>query len=130
MIDYPTTSSLLSWIIFTPLVGIGGIALSFGMTVTLWDCLVLTPIVWVVAMLPSLGGLGVREGAYVVLFKHFGGSEKALAMSLLLYALTLVASIAGGFLYSVFAGKVPPKAVEEMKEEDLRKLENEPLRRG
>jgi uncharacterized membrane protein YbhN (UPF0104 family) len=100
-------------------------ARSLGMTVTFWDCLVLTPVVWVIAMIPSLGGLGVREGAYVVLFKGFGGSEKAFAMSLILYAFTIAASVIGGILYVFFAGRVPPTAVEEMKETDLHILEQE-----
>jgi uncharacterized membrane protein YbhN (UPF0104 family) len=101
-------------------------ARALGMPISIWDCFFLIPLVWVASMIPSLGGLGVREGAYVLFFKNFGGSEKAFALSLLYYSFTICASLIGGICY-LFAGKIPQGALEKMEEEDLKKLEEVPL---
>ena len=76
----------------------------------------------VISMIPSLGGLGVREGAYVLFFSGFGGSEKAFALGLLYFATTIGASIIGGICY-LFTGRVAPEELEKMEEEDMKILE-------
>lgn len=55
------------------------------------------PCVLIVQVLPlGIGGLGIREGALVVLLSGIGvASEQAVALGLALYALTLVASLIG-----------------------------------
>jgi uncharacterized membrane protein YbhN (UPF0104 family) len=67
--------------------------------------LVAVPIVTLAAMLPvTLGGLGVREGAWLLLL---GGSgippEQTLAFSLLFFATNLVTGLVGGLVF-VLAG--------------------------
>ncbi len=101
-------------------------ALALGIEMTLWDSFILVPLVWVVSMIPSLGGLGVREGAYVLFFGKFSGNDKAFALGLLYFALTILASVIGGICY-LFAGRVSSEELEKMKEEDMKKLEEEPL---
>jgi len=101
-------------------------AQALGIDMSLWDSFILIPLVWVASMIPSLGGLGVREGAYVLFFGRFSGNDKAFALGLLYFALTILASIIGGVCY-LFAGKVSAEELEKMQEEDMKKLEEEPI---
>ncbi len=57
------------------------------------------PIVTVASMLPSLNGLGIREGAYVYFLGGIVGHEQALAISLLWLALFLGVRLSGGLVY-------------------------------
>ena len=75
---------------------------------------VLVPIVWLAMMLPiSIGGLGVREGAFVLLFSQVGMSgELALALSLLVLALTVAQSLLGGIVFLLDrTGSAPDRVV-------------------
>ncbi len=61
------------------------------------------PVVVFISMLPSVGGIGVREGAMVAFFTPITGRETAFAVSLLgLFSLLLV-SFAGGIIYLVWS---------------------------
>jgi len=62
---------------------------------------VVVPIVWVMTLLPSLNGLGVREGAFVYLLKAYMPSDKAFAVSILVLASLLIFGIIGGFIYAL-----------------------------
>ncbi len=89
------------------LVGLGGILLSIGewwamgravgidLPYTVY-CLVV-PLVWIISMLPSVGGMGVREGGFVYLMSLFGVAKSpALAVAALyLIAQTLLAGVGG-----------------------------------
>lgn len=72
-----------------------GISLSFAhfaVFVPLLSTLLLVPI--------TIGGLGVRESGYVLLFGQAGvPQDQALALSLLTYATALASGIIGGLLY-------------------------------
>lgn len=57
------------------------------------------PIVCTMSMAPSINGLGVREGAFVVLFKHLIGQNGALALAILYFGLNFAASLVGGLMY-------------------------------
>jgi len=65
--------------------------------------LVLVPIIWLITMLPvSIGGLGVRELAFVALFTQVGmEAELAFAISLVVFALALGQSIIGGVVFAI-----------------------------
>jgi glycosyltransferase 2 family protein len=67
------------------------------------------PIIAVSTMLPSLGGLGVREGMYVLLFTQVGVDKNhALALALARDASLLVLGLIGAVIYvaqSVLAGR-------------------------
>ncbi|HNX91130.1 MAG TPA: lysylphosphatidylglycerol synthase transmembrane domain-containing protein [Candidatus Omnitrophota bacterium] len=57
------------------------------------------PVVSFVSMIPSIGGLGVREGAMVAFFTPIVGRGSAFAVSVLLLLGLFVTSIIGGFFY-------------------------------
>lgn len=61
------------------------------------------PLITLISMLPaSINGIGVREGAYVFFLSRIGISEsEAVALSLLVYTLSLAASLAGGVIYII-----------------------------
>lgn len=60
---------------------------------------ILMSIVSIISMLPSIGGLGLREGAMVAFFGPFIGNEKAFSVSILLLAVLLIVSLVGAFIY-------------------------------
>src|SRR3989338_9659804 len=63
------------------------------------------PLVSVASMMPSINGLGVREGAFVYFLKEFISRESAVAVSILYLAIILIMSLIGGILY-LFSGKL------------------------
>jgi len=75
-------------------------AASLGAGLNLRIIFLLMPIVSIISMLPSIGGLGFREGAIVLLFKDFIGSDNALAISILLLVTLLLTSAAGACFYA------------------------------
>lgn len=77
------------------------LALSLGIEVSLIYYFLFIPIVLAVGMLPvSLNGLGVREGAWVVLFGQVGvAAAQAFTMSVLSFFVMTVVSLIGGFFY-------------------------------
>lgn len=79
------------------------IALALGVHLSPWYFFAFVPIISFSLTLPvSLGGLGVREGAYVLLFGQAGVlPEQALALSLAYYAITVATGLLGGLVYAV-----------------------------
>ncbi|TMK16788.1 MAG: hypothetical protein E6G68_09520, partial [Actinobacteria bacterium] len=58
-------------------------------------------------MLPSINGLGFREGAYIWALGRFGiGHNQAFAYGLLVDALLYMTSLAGGAVYLIRGGEV------------------------
>jgi len=63
------------------------------------DYLVFVPLVSLALLLPSIGGIGVRELSYVGLFTQIGAApEQAMAMSLIIYLATVITGLLGGVL--------------------------------
>jgi uncharacterized protein (TIRG00374 family) len=62
---------------------------------------IFVPILSSLTALPiSIGGLGVREGGYMLLFGQIGVAyDRSVAVSLLFYAILLFTGLAGGLLY-------------------------------
>lgn len=60
---------------------------------------IIVPIVWIMTLLPSLNGLGIREGAFVYLLKAYMPAEKAFAISILVLASLAVFGVIGGIIY-------------------------------
>lgn len=83
------------------------IARGINLSVSYLQLLVIITVAICVTSLPvSIGGHGVREGAFVLMFAAFGaislernGSEDAILFSVLFFALPLVWSVLGGLLY-------------------------------
>jgi glycosyltransferase 2 family protein len=65
---------------------------------------ILVPVVHLLSMLPSLNGLGIREGAYIYFLKGQIGADKAAALSILYLALLFFLSIIGGLIYLLKPG--------------------------
>ena len=76
-------------------------ALALGIQLPIITYLVVVPLIFLVALMPiSVGGLGVRETAFVTLFGLVGVSpEAAFTLSLLLYVISMVTTIPGAYLY-------------------------------
>lgn len=66
--------------------------------------LIFVPIITIITMIPvSVSGLGLREGAFSLLFSQVGVSHEAcVAMSLLYYLMSLTTALPGGILYSLY----------------------------
>ena len=64
---------------------------------------VFVPVIWLITMLPiSIGGLGVREGAFVVLFSQVGmTTELAFAVALVVLVLSLGQGALGGIVFAL-----------------------------
>ncbi|MBL7158378.1 MAG: flippase-like domain-containing protein [Candidatus Omnitrophica bacterium] len=73
---------------------------SLGTGLSLRIIFLLMPLVSLISMLPSIGGLGFREGAIVLLFKDFIGSDNAFAISILLLVILLLTSVIGAGFYA------------------------------
>jgi uncharacterized protein (TIRG00374 family) len=75
---------------------------------------IIVPIVAIMTLIPSVNGLGVREGTFVYLLKTYMPSEKAFAISILILASLIIFSIIGGCVYgfkkSIFTLK--PEEIE------------------
>ena len=85
----------VSWIGVNVLLG-----WSLSIQATLVQYLVFVPLVSLSLLLPSVGGLGVRELTYVGLFGLVGvPEEKAFALGLLVYAVNVATGLIGGTIY-------------------------------
>ena len=79
------------------------IAYSFGLDVPFVYFLVVIPIITVILMLPiSIGGIGVREAAFIFFFKNVGVLPyEAVSMSIVAFGLTIIWSLIGGVVYAL-----------------------------
>lgn len=92
------------WVLLSQVVTIGIpylIGLALSLQVPPLHFLAFMPIIRLVSMSPiSPGGLGMREGAFVILFTQVGLSqEAAFSLSLLNFVVITLASVLGGGLY-------------------------------
>jgi uncharacterized protein (TIRG00374 family) len=73
---------------------------SLGIEAGLYHYLVFVPLVSLSLLLPSVGGLGVREMTYVGLFGLVGVTEeKAFALGILVYGIHIATGLIGGIIY-------------------------------
>jgi len=79
----------------------GMTAFSIGYSLSSMDILLRMPVVGMMSLLPSLNGLGLREGATVLLFGPLIGPDNAFAVSILWIVVLLIASLAGGLIYAI-----------------------------
>jgi glycosyltransferase 2 family protein len=104
---YSRYKSVLLWSFFISLasqvfliLGIYIFARSIGIyDINLGVFFILVPIVSILSLIPSVNGLGVREGAFVYLFNPYIEPEQAFALSLLVLASLMLYSIIGGLVY-------------------------------
>jgi hypothetical protein len=85
------------------------VALSWG--IPFYFFLYTVPVITIVSMIPiSFGGLGVREGATVLLFSLYGiSAASAIALSLLSYSISLITGGIGGIVYPFYTKKMANK---------------------
>ncbi|MEO0454532.1 MAG: lysylphosphatidylglycerol synthase transmembrane domain-containing protein [Verrucomicrobiota bacterium] len=94
---------------------------ALGLDLSFWDLGAVLPLIALVTLvLPSFGGLGVRELA----FQHFLtfaaiNKETSIALSLIFYGVTLLWSILGGLVYLQYRGTV--STIPEAEVEDAAK---------
>jgi uncharacterized protein (TIRG00374 family) len=74
---------------------------ALGLGISLRYFLLCVPFTVIISLVPvSINGMGVRESGYVFLLSKIGhDSSEAVSLSLLIYGLSLLASLAGGILY-------------------------------
>lgn len=75
--------------------------MALGIHVSFKTIFLIMPMISVIGMIPSLGGLGVREGGIVALFGPIAGVETAFGVSILLFLLLFILSTIGGFIYLI-----------------------------
>ena len=78
-----------------------GMALALGAYTQIIYFFLLVPIVHLVSMLPSLNGLGIREGAYIYFLTPYIGKEHAAAIGVVWLGLLFLLSLIGGIIYLV-----------------------------
>jgi len=93
------TISILSQLLFFATMGI--LALSIGARISTLNILLRMPVVGMMSLLPSINGLGVREGSTVLVFSPLIGKANAFAVSILVVATLLIMSIIGGLVYAL-----------------------------
>lgn len=76
------------------------LVLSVGSKIPMKELFLRMPLVSALSMLPSINGLGVREGSIVALFSPLIGSQSAFAVSILMLAMLMVTSLFGGLIYA------------------------------
>jgi hypothetical protein len=75
---------------------------ALGIQATLAHYLVFVPLVSLSLLIPSIGGLGVRELTYVGLFGLIGVPQaQAFALGILVYAINVLTGLIGGVIYLV-----------------------------
>lgn len=84
---------------------------SLSQDISLLYLFLIMPLVSIASMMPSINGLGIREGAYVFFLSEFISRESAFAVSILSFALIFITSLIGGVLY-LFSGKLYKMALE------------------
>lgn len=91
-----------------------------GATVSMKNICLLMPIISTVAMAPSINGLGVREGAFVVLFGPMMTKGGAFALSIIWVFMIVLVSLIGGLFYLTdkhYKVKMSPASPSDMKGE-------------
>lgn len=79
------------------------VALSLGIHIPFKWFIALIPCVTIISTIPiTIGGLGIREGAYMGIFSNIGISPvNSLSISLLLFTVLSTLNIAGGIIYTM-----------------------------
>jgi len=103
----PILASILSISLIGQVLGMASIcvlAKGLGLNVSIFVLFLTIPIIFASSMIPSINGLGVREGAFVFCLKDIIGAENAFALSILFLAMMLSASSIGGILFLLNKG--------------------------
>jgi uncharacterized protein (TIRG00374 family) len=89
------------------------LALALGIEVNLIYMFLVVPISIILSMLPSINGIGFRDGGYVILLAKIGVSKAAaLSLSLLTIFIPMLISISGGIIFLLQKKVVREEEVE------------------
>lgn len=91
--------SFVSQIMF--FISLGVVAVSIGSRIPMKDLFIKMPIVSMMSLLPSINGLGLREGSTVALFGPLIGQDRAFAVSIMWLLILLCISVIGGIIYGL-----------------------------
>ncbi|MDP8215044.1 MAG: lysylphosphatidylglycerol synthase transmembrane domain-containing protein [Candidatus Euphemobacter frigidus] len=80
--------------------------------------MLLVPLIAVTTLVPSIGGLGIREGMYVWFFGNLIGEDGAGALSLIMMVFVLSLGLVGGLVYAV-SGTLRKSRPEPPREDDF-----------
>ena len=76
------------------------LSLGLALQISLGYLLLVVPITFLISMLPSINGLGVREGGYVFFLGKIGISKAAaLSLAFLVVLIPFIFSLLGGLLF-------------------------------
>jgi uncharacterized protein (TIRG00374 family) len=76
------------------------VAYSIFLDIGILNVFVLFPIIGIVSMLPSLNGLGIREGAIVYFLSPVVGKDGSFSVSIVWFFMLVLTSIIGGIIYA------------------------------
>jgi len=62
---------------------------------------ILVPLIGVTTMVPSIGGLGIREGMYLYFFSSLIGEDGAGALGLIMLVLVIAMALTGGIIFAI-----------------------------
>jgi len=62
---------------------------------------ILVPLIAVATMIPSVGGLGIREGMYIYFFSGMIGKDGAGALGLIMLVLVMAMALTGGIIFAI-----------------------------
>lgn len=74
-----------------------GLIKSFSLPVSIF--FVYIPLIWVATVIPSIGGLGIREFSYIFFFKKYLNNEKAFALSLIFLLSIIIQAVIGSIIF-------------------------------
>jgi uncharacterized protein (TIRG00374 family) len=95
------------------------LSLAINLQVHLDYLFLVVPITFLVTMLPSINGIGFREGAFVVLLGKIGiSSAEAISLSFLSILIPMIVSMSGGILF-MLNKQVPRKNELEFVKENI-----------
>lgn len=89
------------------------LARSLNVDLPIYIFFILIPVVGLISSLPSLNGLGIREGAFVYFFKEFIAPEQAFALSLLYFFQLLCLSSVGGIVYMLNGAHMQKEVLDD-----------------
>jgi hypothetical protein len=82
------------------------IARAMGIALPLDYCFLITPLVLVVQLFPSINGFGVRESAFIFFFRAIElSAEQAVSLSFVSTGVIVALSLVGGIVYATRGGK-------------------------
>lgn len=85
------------------------LGIAVGIHLPVWYYFLFIPIISVLLLIPSVGGLGVREGGYKFLFGQVVDENRALALGLAYLSTLIITALIGAVIYLVQSARAARK---------------------